>query len=137
MPTKPARPCRYPRCKELTRSFDGYCPEHRSKRQKEYNENNRNQEQNAYYQSKEWRKLRAMQLQLYPNCRVCGKFATVADHIKPRDKGGKDELDNLQSLCKECHSTKTAKQGGRYDGAYGRKKQLQNGIYNHRYRRFI
>ena len=34
------------------------------------------------------------------------------DHIKPKDKGGTDELSNLQSLCPDCHHEKTAEDEG-------------------------
>ena len=34
--------------------------------------------------------------------------ATDVDHKTPKAQGGKDDLDNLQSLCVECHKIKTA-----------------------------
>ena len=37
----------------------------------------------------------------------CGDLATEVDHIIPREKGGLDELHNLQGLCKRHHSLKT------------------------------
>jgi len=40
-------------------------------------------------------------------CAVCGLPATTADHIYPRSKGGDMwALDNLQSLCAKCNSSK-------------------------------
>lgn len=40
-------------------------------------------------------------------CRHCGarRFLEV-DHITPRAKGGSDEPDNLQTLCRTCNRTK-------------------------------
>ena len=37
--------------------------------------------------------------------------ATEVDHIKRKEDGGTDAIDNLQSLCGPCHATKTAKEG--------------------------
>ena len=34
--------------------------------------------------------------------------ATEVDHIIPLRHGGGNKLENLQSLCKSCHSSKTA-----------------------------
>lgn len=71
------------------------------------------------YLMPEWRDpvvgLRAMQLAREPLCRACRRRgrATAAkevDHITPH-KGNIDlflDESNLQSLCKPCHSTKTA-----------------------------
>lgn len=33
--------------------------------------------------------------------------ANQVDHIVPRAKGGTDDMDNLQSLCKPCHDAKS------------------------------
>ncbi|WP_223295494.1 HNH endonuclease [Granulicella mallensis] len=56
-------------------------------------------------------------------CKANGdiKPATDVDHIRPFN--GKDDtlrldIDNLQSLCKACHSRKTAKE----DGGFGHAK---------------
>ena len=40
-------------------------------------------------------------------CAMCGKAATVIDHITPLHLGGKDD-GNLQALCLSCHNVKTA-----------------------------
>ena len=43
-------------------------------------------------------------------CRTCGKAGRLeVDHVLPLDRGG-DPLDltNLQTLCRDCHFSKTA-----------------------------
>lgn len=43
-----------------------------------------------------------------PLCRMCGKLADLVDHITPiLDGGAVLDDNNLQSLCKACHTTKT------------------------------
>ena len=58
-----------------------------------------------------WRRLR--KLVLARDCYLCqlclqpaGKSAHV-DHVVPKSRGGKDSLDNLQTLCAGCHGRKT------------------------------
>jgi 5-methylcytosine-specific restriction endonuclease McrA len=47
-------------------------------------------------------------------CRLCGanggESALEIDHIVPVAKGGKTEMENLQTLCKECNRGKRDKQ---------------------------
>ena len=40
------------------------------------------------------------------------RVATEVDHIQPLSRGGGHEWDNLQALCKSCHSKKTARETG-------------------------
>lgn len=44
------------------------------------------------------------------NCGCVGPLET--DHVVPLHRGGKDEWSNLQSLCKDCHAAKTAREAG-------------------------
>lgn len=37
--------------------------------------------------------------------------ASEVDHITPLHLGGGNNMDNLQSLCKDCHAVKTAGEG--------------------------
>ena len=62
--------------------------------------------------------IRAQTLSQYPLCVKCqskGRItaATEVDHIVPLHKGGTDDLDNLQSLCHDCHAEKTATEQGK------------------------
>mgnify|MGYP003651026733 CR=1 FL=1 len=65
-----------------------------------------------------WRRLRRMILNRHPLCVHCdgSVAATEVDHIVPRAAGGNDAPENLQGLCKSCHSRKTATE----DGGFGR-----------------
>jgi len=62
--------------------------------------------------SSKWKKIRITVLDRDGwQCAYCGGPATTADHIYPRVKGGDMwALDNLQSLCTKCNSSK----GGRF-----------------------
>lgn len=57
-----------------------------------------------------WRRLRKLVLAEVPVCQApgCDALATEVDHITPLARGGTHARENLQSLCKPCHSRKTA-----------------------------
>ena len=48
-------------------------------------------------------------------CRACGRFARnlEVDHIIPLHSSGEHFLDNLQTLCRNCHSGKTLRENPR------------------------
>ena len=66
-----------------------------------------------------WDKLRAEVMArdkgLCQACRSKGRVtvARECDHITPKAKGGTDAMSNLQMLCRECHTAKTAQDEGR------------------------
>ena len=67
----------------------------------------------------QWRKkLRPMVLRRRPICATpgCNRPSEEVDHIVPRSRGGDDSFENLQGLCKMCHSRKTVQ----HDGGFGR-----------------
>lgn len=112
MASKPLRPCRHPGCAELT--SDGYCPAHKPKR----TERKDSAEWHWMYGTGVWKDdLRPNHLLKEPFCRECTKLghrrrATVVDHIKPH-RGVWTcfiDPDNLQSLCKNHHDQKTARE---------------------------
>lgn len=80
---------------------------------KTYNEERRNKDSTAVYNTRRWQKLRALQLSREPLCinfDVCHNVATIADHVIELSDGGEPfNIDNLESMCIGCHNTKTAK----------------------------
>lgn len=65
--------------------------------------------------SRQWRAIRERVLYEEPLCRVCqgkGRItpATDVDHID--EDSHNNSRDNLQALCKQCHSRKTAANHG-------------------------
>lgn len=66
-----------------------------------------------------WKRLRLMMLRRFPICRRCDpqslRPATEVDHIIPKAKGGTDAMDNLQTLCHQCHSRKTVVEDGGFE----------------------
>jgi 5-methylcytosine-specific restriction endonuclease McrA len=60
-----------------------------------------------FYQSRQWKKLRAWFIRSNPLCGLCGDVAQIVDHILPIEQGGGTmDVSNLQSLCKSCHNKK-------------------------------
>ena len=58
---------------------------------------------------RDWRRLR---LYIFNRdgyrCVQCGRRGRLeCDHIEPREAGGSDHPDNLQTLCRRCHIAKT------------------------------
>ncbi len=37
-------------------------------------------------------------------CEIYGRTSVEIHHIKYRGRGGKDEIDNLCALCRQCHT---------------------------------
>ena len=61
---------------------------------------------------RKWQRLRKMKLARRPMCECCGSPANEVDHVIALSAGGTNEMDNLQSLCKSCHSRKTVAEDG-------------------------
>ncbi len=116
MPRKPAKPCRIAGCPQLTSVTDDVlCAPHCAQAARRYEASRGSPASRGY--GKRWQKLRLMILAREPLCRMCGRAATEVDHIMPLSRGGDDLEENLQALCRSCHSRKTAKQ----DEAWGRR----------------
>ena len=122
MPFAPPTPCSEPGCPALT--HDRFCPGHKRQRQQRYDKARGSSSARGY--GRRWRKLRLFILRRDPICKcsiegcpVCGgagctRASTDADHRISRPAGS-DNPSNLQGLCHDCHSVKTARE----DGAFG------------------
>jgi 5-methylcytosine-specific restriction protein A len=116
MPYKPKKPCSYPLCPELISGEQTYCDKHKKKVNTEYQKRRTDIEEQTFYRSYRWRKLRKYKLSRDPLCAIClregiVKEATMVDHIKPIKNGGDlMAVVNLQSLCVSCHNRKKAKE---------------------------
>ena len=116
MPKRAGRPCAWGGCPKVVRGVP-YCEEH-AKRIAQRKEERRPSAARRGY-GRDWRRLRAMYLRRNPLCAdpfgIHGGLPVVAsevDHIVPLSRGGGNDWDNLQSLCKSCHSRKTALESG-------------------------
>jgi len=113
MPSKPRRPCKSPMCPNLCDT--DYCTEHEHlDSRKQYDKTMRPQYRKLYA-TVAWQRIRQRILSEYPFCVLCEAQgivtkATDIDHIL--DHIGDTILfyqrNNLQALCKSCHSSKTA-----------------------------
>lgn len=113
MPQRAAHPCREPGCAELVQA-GAWCTIHTPV--VKHVDDRESASARGY--DAHWRKLRAWFLTSNPICtdpfymhgsRVV--LATDVDHIIAKRDGGRDDVNNLQSLCHSCHSRKT-RQGG-------------------------
>lgn len=116
MPRKPKRPCSHPGCPRLT---DGrFCEEHQKQENKRYEKYDRDPAMRRRY-GRTWKRIRDRHIAEHPLCEVCKKQGRITPaeevhHIKPLSQGGTHDDSNLMSLCKECHSRITAKEGDRW-----------------------
>lgn len=114
MPTAPASPCAHPGCPGRAVKH-GRCTTHAAQLEQSWRERypDHRTSSSARGYGSEWERVRRAFLAKHKWCTICDeagvrKLATDVDHIVPRVKGGTDDASNLQALCHEHHSRKTA-----------------------------
>ncbi|EPY4939357.1 HNH endonuclease [Klebsiella variicola] len=115
MPPRAKRPCRHRGCTAVTNDVSGFCEIHRQQHAgdgwRNYQPGKTRQER-GYGRPWEIKRARIMKRDKYlcQNCRRDGiaTKASSVDHIIPKAHGGTDDDFNLESLCWNCHSKKTA-----------------------------
>lgn len=112
MPWPAPKQCKKPGCPGLT--HDRFCEAHQREHNAEYERRRGSASARGY--GRKWRKLAAFILIRDPYCMAdgCNEWSTEVDHIVPRRRGGTDDPSNLQGMCHDCHSAKTAKEDGRW-----------------------
>ena len=116
MPLKPKRPCSYPGCPALT--TNRYCLVHKKLTDQQYNHYQRDPATWKRY-GRAWRRVRAVYIAKHPLCEECKKSgrltpANEVHHVVALADGGTHDDANLMSVCKVCHSSITAREGGRW-----------------------
>lgn len=117
MPYRPAPPCSCPGCPECA----GRCPNLAERGRCEACATEKQRELDArprtgiaVYRTRRWKATRRTVLGAHPWCVAdgCTELATDVDHIVPlrRWDGDPYDLNNLQPLCRRCHSRKTLRE---------------------------
>ncbi|MGY0692975.1 HNH endonuclease [Virgibacillus sp. FSP13] len=108
-------------CNELIPTAQTYCDQHTNHNYKQYEQIRTSTDDGKtykrFYDTKEWKSLR-YQAMLRDGfcCVMCGREARIGDHIIPTKVRWdlRLDMDNIQSLCFECHNIKTAKDEQEY-----------------------
>ncbi len=116
MPHAAPRPCAIAVCPAVVRPPARYCPQHGpplAPSRWQANDPRPSAWRRGY--DAIWRGWRRAVLLREPLCRACaGQGLVVAarevDHIRPLAEGGVHAFDNLQPLCKPCHTRKTLRE---------------------------
>ena len=105
-------PCATPGCSQFVEADalrHHHCPQHRRENQRMQRHNRSSDKARGY--TNRWRRASKMLLRRDPVCKICNRNpSTETDHIIPKVEGGTEHPDNLQGLCKTCHSRKTRRE---------------------------
>jgi 5-methylcytosine-specific restriction enzyme A len=130
MHTNNNKPCQWPSCPALVHAGTRYCPTHaergnalhstrKAQGDKAYRSTPTAKAGKDFLHTAAWLRLRVQKLSANPFCQACEAnghttLATEVHHIKARASHPHLAMDktNLESLCKPCHSSKTASERG-------------------------
>lgn len=126
----PKRACKEFGCVEFALPGKSRCAEHwramENDRKRESRARNGRGDHQRLYRTRRWAELRKRKLRDQPLCEECLRFnvtkgAEVVDHVVPHrgDMALMYDYENLESLCKSCHDSKTARE----DGGFGNRKR--------------
>ena len=61
--------------------------------------------------SRKWKKQRELVFRTKGReCYICREYATAVDHVISRKRGGGNNIENLEPICKICNSRKGSKE---------------------------
>jgi len=61
--------------------------------------------------SHKWKKQRELVFRTKGHdCYICGEWATAIDHVISAKRGGGNDLENLEPICKSCNSKKGSRE---------------------------
>ncbi|WJF92176.1 HNH endonuclease [Paraburkholderia bonniea] len=112
MPVRPLRPCRHRGCAALASGGRTHCVQHAHEQVKWKPDAQRGNRHARGYGSVWIRRRVRILCRDCGLCQVCRRAGRVTpgtevDHVVPKSQGGSDEDDNLQTICRACHQTKT------------------------------
>ncbi|MDO4952407.1 MAG: HNH endonuclease signature motif containing protein [Synergistaceae bacterium] len=116
--------CNHPGCQRAIEAEERYCSVHKPLHTSTDSGYVR-PERHAFYNTSQWRKIRAAYIHRHPLCEQCLRRgviveAAVVDHIREiKDGGSRTDTENLQSLCRYCHAEKTAEEKKKRCGGRG------------------
>ena len=89
----------------------GFCESCRQMKARQYQQTRTDKDSQRWYQSREWKQLRAAVIQRDKFCQHCKVEAIhTVDHIVARKQSNDDSMSNLQGLCKRCNAIKSNKE---------------------------
>jgi len=70
-----------------------------------------NAKRKTHLGSRKWKKQREIVFRTKGrDCYICGEWADAVDHVISAKRGGGDDLENLEPICKKCNSRKGSKE---------------------------